>query len=212
MPLIQAAYDSEDIRRILDSNSLPLVLGLDLGTRCGYAFALREKDGWHLRPLQMGQLDLHAGPYDSGAIRFIRLRRYLAEFTPCAIFYEDVKFTPTMGDQVSAAKMMARTSTASELIGSFKSTVCTWAEELDIPCQGYAISSIKKFAVGKGSVNKEGMIQACNTRYGTDFGIEDYKSTGVDNVADAAFVLHLGITEYGKGISNIGTTEVKTGG
>ena len=40
------------------------------------------------------------------------------------------------------------------------------------------------------------MIEACNTRFGTEFKTEDYTSTGVDNIADAAFAMMMGVALY----------------
>ena len=46
------------------------------------------------------------------------------------------------------------------------------------------------------------MIEACNKVFDTDFELtEDYKTTGVDNVADAAFICSLTATTYANGVS-----------
>src|SRR4051812_7865055 len=73
-----------------------LALGLDPGTTTGYALALFEPG----RPFDlartfvaMGQWDLSAGPFDSGAIRFVRLRQFLAILQPSLVFYEEPRFT-----------------------------------------------------------------------------------------------------------------------
>ena len=69
-------------------------------------------------------------------------------------------------------------------------------------CQGFAISTIKKFATGSGKSNKDDMIAAANKSLGAAFDASKYKSTGVDNVVDAAFVLLLLIQTTSAGITN----------
>lgn len=183
-----------------------IILGLDLGTKCGYCYALVNKKGYEIHPWQMGQLDLSAGPYDSGAIRFVRLRHFLESISPKLIAYEDVKFTPSSGDifgkfnKFSISRVLARSARASELIGAFRATVATWAEEENIPCVGIPIGEIKKRATGKGNSDKIEIINACNGLFGTDFASETYKTTGVDNIADAAFVCLIACEQYCKGI------------
>jgi Holliday junction resolvasome RuvABC endonuclease subunit len=136
----------------------------------------------------MGQWDLSAGPYDSGAIRFVRLRQFLSAVKPDLVAFEDVKYTPSMKlNKVNAHAMVARAATAGELFGAFKSTVATWCEENGVPCTSFSIQHIKKRATSKGNANKEAMILACNREFGTEFEVESYESTGVDNVADAAW-------------------------
>lgn len=185
-------------------NGRNVVLGLDLGTNCGYCFGYYDNDkGPIILPYHMGQWDLSAGSYDSGAIRFLRLRQFLIAVQPSAVFYENVKFTPAEAiTRYSAARVLARTATSSELIGAFRATVVTLCEELNIPCTGFAVKEIKKRATGKGNANKEDMIKACNELFKTDFDPETYEQTGVDNIADAAFVCLLGLEIYGKGFES----------
>lgn len=194
----------EDFSAIDRDKSVRLVLGLDLGTTTGYGYSLFRKDGdpvASIKPYHLGQIDLSAGSYDSGAIRFVRLRQCLSFLKPDLIFYEDVKNNPPKIDRFSAASVIRRIATASELIGAFRATVCTWAEEHNVPCAGFGIGVIKKRATGKGNVGKEDVIRACNETFGTDFEVEGYENSGVDNVADAAFVLLLGLEQYGQGLT-----------
>jgi len=75
-----------------------LVLGLDLGTNCGYSYAyVKDKELIVPEKLNMhiGQWDLSAGPYDSGALRFVRLRQFLSVLKPDLIAFEDVRYTPS---------------------------------------------------------------------------------------------------------------------
>lgn len=180
-----------------------LILGLDLGTTTGYAYSWLDTDNNipANKRLFMGQWDLSAGPYDSGAIRFVRLRQFLATVRPALVGFEDVKYTPAQkANKFTIGAILARAATACEWFGALKATLCTWCEENDIPCIGIPIGSIKKRATARGNANKEDMIKACNDEFGTDFGIEDYNLTGADNIADAAWVCQLVMEQHAEGM------------
>ncbi len=181
-----------------------LVLGLDLGTSCGYSFSYHHP-GDVVDPPQLaiisGQLDLSAGPYDSGAIRFVRLRQFLTAAKPDLIAYEMVRNTPA--DKITrynAASLLARATTSAQLFGAFQSHVASWAEEAGVPCTSFPIGTIKRRATGKGNASKEMMIGAANETFGLDLEAEGYETTGADNVADAAFVCLLALEHYGSGL------------
>lgn len=192
---------AERLKRPARSN---LVLGLDLGTNCGYAFTYMQ-DGQRVDPeklsLHMGQFDLSAGPYDSGAIRFVRLRQFLSLMEPDLIAFEDVKYTPAeKPNRFNAGAIVARAATACEWFGALKATVCTWAEENGVPVTSFPIGTIKKRATGKGNANKGDMIKACNALFGSDMDSEEYENAGFDNIADAAFVCLLTLEQYSTGL------------
>jgi hypothetical protein len=147
----------------------------------------------------MGQWNLSAGQYDSGAIRFVRMRQFLTYLSPDLVCYEDVKFDPPMG-QFNKGALLARVATASEFLGALKATVCTWCEENNVPCTGFKIAQIKKRATMKGNANKELMIQACNEMFGSDFDVDGYETSGVDNIADAAFCCLMAQEQYALGL------------
>lgn len=179
-----------------------VVLGLDLGSACGYAVGLVRTplavgDGPHT--MYLGQFDLSSGKYESGAIRFLRLRHMLAAISPVAIFYEEPKATPPGGPVYSAASLLARAMPAAEFLAALKATVCTWAEEHGIPCAALTIGAIKRYATGKGNASKEEMIFAVNARLGVNLPVEP-DTLGTHNMADAAFVLLLGLSEQGAGL------------
>jgi Holliday junction resolvasome RuvABC endonuclease subunit len=171
-------------------------LGMDLGSNCGVAVydfvpgqkLLQDK-------LQLFQWDLSTQGLESGAARFVRLRAFLNAVRPDAVAYEDVKYSPPkeffMNKKFGIPAVLARVATASEVLGGLKVTVATWAQENNILSNGYAIATIKKFATGNGRANKEDMIAAANKSLGTAFDQSKYKADGLDNVADAAFVLLL---------------------
>lgn len=192
---------AERLKRPAKSN---LVLGLDLGTNCGYAFTYMQ-DGQRVDPeklaMHLGQFDLSAGPYDSGAIRFVRLRQFLSLMEPDLIAFEDVKYTPAeKPNRFNAGAIVARAATACEWFGALKATVATWAEENGVPVTSFPIGTIKKRATGKGNANKGDMIRACNALFGSDMDSEEYENAGYDNIADAAFVCLLTLEQYSTGL------------
>jgi hypothetical protein len=174
------------------------ILGIDLGTNCGYAWT----DFTPGQPLEKavmwaGQWDLSLNTYDSGPLRFLRLKHFLTVLQPDAIGFEDVKWTPPAemrGQPVM--QIAARISTAAELLGAFKVMLVTWAEEEGIPAEGFGISAIKKFATGKGNANKKDMIKAANKRHRLKFDPETYEQTGVDNIVDAMYACELMMNQY----------------
>ena len=171
-------------------------VGLDLGSNCGVAVydlipgkkLLQEK-------LQLFQWDLSTQGLESGAARFVRLRAFLNATSPQVLGWEDVKYSPPkeffMNKKFGIPAVLSRVATASEVLGGMKVTAATWAEENSIVSNGYAIATIKKFATGNGKASKEDMIIAANKSLGAAFDSAKYKTTGIDNVVDAAFVLLL---------------------
>lgn len=180
-------------------------LGLDLGSNCGAAlYDYSPKDGGKLirDKLHLNQWDLAVNGLDSGASRFVRLRAFLNAVKPDAVAFEDVKYTPPkeffVNKKFGIPMVLARTAKAAEVLGGMKVTVATWAEERNLPCFGYGIMTIKKFATGNGKSNKEDMINAANKLLGTAFDAAKYKTAGIDNVVDAAFVLIMLVTQIQK--------------
>jgi Holliday junction resolvasome RuvABC endonuclease subunit len=176
------------------------ILGLDLGTSCGYAYCFIDKESTAKPRIYAGQLDLSAGPYDSGAIRFIKLRHFLAAIKPDLVAFEDVKYTPANTGFQSVGAIIARAATACEWFGALKATMATWCEAKGIPSTGIPIGTIKKRATGKGNANKVDIITACNKEFGMNFETDGYENSGVDNIADAVYVCSLLLEQYGDGV------------
>jgi Holliday junction resolvasome RuvABC endonuclease subunit len=201
----QMTNNPEVVAQLLQPRtSTRLVLGLDLGTNCGYTYAtVRSGDvisATLILPRHMGQWDLSVNSFESGALRFLRLRQFLSAVRPDLVALEDVKYSPPGINKINANAVLARVSTAAEFLGALKCTVGTWCEEHGIPCVGFGIGTIKKRACGRGNANKEDMIKACNNTFGSTLEVEGYESTGADNVADSAFVCLLALEQYGSGL------------
>lgn len=188
---------------VVPASGSKIAVGLDLGTRCGIAIGVVGKVGPGGEPssVYLGQLNLASGDYESGAIRFVRLRQALETVRPDVVFYEEPKATPPFSPGTGVAALLSRVMPAAEFLGGLKTTLCTWCEEAGVPCFSYSIGAIKKFAAASGAASKEAMIAACNQRLGLDLSVDDYKTQGTDNMADAAFVLLLGLAEYGAGVA-----------
>jgi Holliday junction resolvasome RuvABC endonuclease subunit len=126
--------------------------------------------------------------------------------SPDVVGYEDVKYTPPreffVNKKFGIPAVLSRVATASEVLGGMKVTVATWVEEASLLSNGFAISTIKKYATGNGKASKDDMIAAANKLLGAAFDASKYKSTGIDNVVDAAFVLLLLIQTVHAGITN----------
>ena len=193
-----ARFACQDDRNVLVDK---VALGLDLGTNCGYAYSIIRPDGtWDFQPWYMGLWDLSTGRYDSGNLGFLRLRCFLTRVCPDIVFMEEVRYTPAEAvNRYNAARIVARAATSAELLGAFKQTVSLWCNDHDVHCAGIPIGTIKKRATGRGNANKTQMIEACNEEFQTNFDVEGYETTGVDNIADAAWVLRCGLEEYGDG-------------
>lgn len=176
-----------------------LALAIDPGTSAGCSLAwFTPGTPAEISSLGMisGIWDLSAGPYDTGAIRFVRMRQFLAATAPDIIFYEDVKSTPPNMKGRNVSAILARDATAKEFMGALKGVIAGYAEELDIPAVGIPIGSIKRRATRKGNASKEEVIVAANEEFGVELNPETYKTTGDDNVADSMFILALGLDEY----------------
>lgn len=182
-----------------------LVLGLDLGTNCGYSYCIVQENELLVPDkldMHIGQWDLSAGPYDSGALRFVRLRQFLSVLKPDLVAFEDVRYTPSEKlTKFNTHSIIARAATSCEFFGALKATVCTWSQENGVPCGSFPIGTIKRRATGKGNANKSDMIAACNEMFRTDFDTENYETAGFDNAADSAFVCLLALENYAKGLT-----------
>jgi len=135
------------------------ILAIDPGTHCGYA----------LSPFESGVWDLSPRRYEGGGMRFVKLRNYLIK--AC----EGV-------DMVVFEEVRGHKGTdAAHVYGGIVAIITEHCELKGIPYSGVPVGTIKKYATGKGNVNKEAMIKAAKERW-PDIDLVD------DNQADA---LHL---------------------
>lgn len=124
------------------------ILALDPGTQTGWALSF---DGM----VHSGTWDLSPRRGDGAGMRFLRLCWELDEVlfhnAPLRIVYE------------FAGHFKSRA--AADCMGGLMSHIQSWCETNDVPCEGYAPSSIKKWATGKGNANKDAMLAEAQRRW-----------------------------------------------
>lgn len=180
-----------------------LVIGVDLGTTAGYCYRYHDKATGDPRgPLYLGLWDLSAGQFDSGAVRFARLRRFLSLLSPGLIAYEDAKVQVNDlkglgGPRAQVVGAILVNLRMSELFGAYKATLAAWAEEYDVPAQGFPVGTIKKRATGRGNANKEMIVAAFLKDLGLDL---DPETDGIDNAADAFYIYSLAVEQVLPGV------------
>lgn len=148
-----------------------MVLGLDLGTRCGYAVHLDNKGVGTVSCY--GEWNFKPNKFDSPSIRFIAFKKEVAAFLQIGVtrvFYEVVR-----GGH--------RGIQAAHMYGGFMASLHEVCDEYETPFQGLSVQEIKKYATGKGNASKDAMKAAA-----LDLG---YKVKS-DNIADAIFIARLG--------------------
>jgi Holliday junction resolvasome RuvABC endonuclease subunit len=148
------------------------VLALDPATNCGWAHSSGQCGTWNLG----------AKRDESKGIRLVRLRRNLdllkKELGVDAVCFESARNTRHRGALV----------VQSELQGVIK----MWCEDNSVEYSGYSPTEIKKHACGKGTANKDQMIDAAKSKWPERL-IRD------DNTADACWLLDYVLeTLYGR--------------
>jgi hypothetical protein len=190
-------------------------VGIDLGTNCGitYADIVPGQPVTNAR-LLMGQWDLSINQYDSGILRHVRLQQFLSILSPDLIFFEDVKYdAPTDSFKgLPLGAIVARVSPTAEFFGGLKTTLGFWATSHNIPCQGIAITEVKRWITGKGNSSKVDVIKAVNARFSVNLDPEGYESSGADNIADSAALCGMAIETYSDGLTGHLATHDEAGG
>lgn len=143
------------------------ILAIDPGTYCGYA----------LSPFESGTWDLSTRRHEGGGMRFFRLRTHLDRVCPKVdlVVYEEVRGH--------------RGTDAAQVYGGIVAILQEHCETHEIPYQGVPVSTLKKFATGKGNASKELMVVAAKRRW-PDVDIQD------DNQADALMLWAWAQREY----------------
>lgn len=147
------------------------ILALDLGTKTGWALANSYIDGienveddrclftWaarnaHEGDLVHGTLDLSNDRFEGGGMRYLRLLRWLDKISDLVrideVYFEEVR--RHIGTD------------ASHVYGGFLGILTSWCERGCIPYQGIPVGTIKKYIAGKGTANKQMVIDAVNAR------------------------------------------------
>lgn len=164
-----------------------LYLGIDPGTRCG--FALRDKNG----RVTSGVWDLQPTRHESAGMRWIKLESCLNQMLPRSlgrtvtlVAYEEVR--RHMG--VDAA----------HIYGGIVAHVQRWCEANQIEHTGIPVGTVKKRATGKGNADKAKMVLSANEMWGVQ--VSD------DNEADACWIAETAWDLYaGRAVVTVTTNE-----
>jgi len=152
------------------------VIGLDLGTKTGYAYTNDSK----VRASHSGVADFSPRRHEGGGMRFLRFRRFLCDLIDepedVVIFFEEV------------AAQAHRSGNAAHIYGGFLGVLSEFCEGRSIPFRGLPIGTIKKHATGKGNAGKSAMLARACTAFG---------HTDSEDAADALWTLSLGLRELG---------------
>jgi Holliday junction resolvasome RuvABC endonuclease subunit len=145
-----------------------LFLGLDPGTRCGWAILDR-----HEQRIRSGTWNCTPKAGEGPGMRYMRLRRHLrtvfaeAALPILAVGFEDVR--RHLG--VDAA----------HIYGGLVAVISEECERQSVAYRGIKVNAVKVMATGKGNADKDAVVRAANARWCPHI-------VGDDNEADALFV------------------------
>lgn len=163
------------------------MIGLDLGSKCGFAWT----DDGEVHGSQSGVMDFSLRHYEGGGLRLLRFQSFISELLnvegSCLVYFEEVIWRPGRGNTVGKGDLGAGAVIYGELSGALMMA----CEQASVPFEGFKPGEIKKFATGKGNANKEMMIEAAEKEYGP--GIK------TDDQADALHILALSLSKLGIG-------------
>lgn len=173
--------------------------GLDLASSCGVSFC-DFVDG--AEPVIIGgQWDLSINNFETNSIRYVRLLSFLDTLSPDLVLFEEVKFTGTANPpgmvNTNLQALVARAVTGAQVVQGLSAILGLWGEQHNVPCEAVPIGTLKKYGAGVGNANKEKMIAACNSRFGTELDAATYQQTGADNIADSMFLCAMAVEQYG---------------
>ncbi len=144
--------------RALNAAQPAHVMGIDPGTRCGWA--VLDMAG---ERVASGVWDLRSKRHEGGGMRYLRCRKMLldalAEFSVAAVFYEEVR-------------RHAGTS-AAHVYGGLIAMIGAVCEERSVPYSAIPVGTVKKAAAGKGNASKAAMVEAAAARWGVQCERDD---------------------------------------
>ena len=156
------------------------VIGLDLGTQCGYAYTETtdvigaQTGAWNFKPKR----------FEGGGFRYLRFGNALRELigkgdvTNVVVFFEEVGYH--------------RGADAAHVYGAFYGKLQEVCDSAEVAYRGVPIGTIKKRATGYGRASKAQMIEAAQTMWGVPMS---------DDQADAAWCLQCGLDELSSTVS-----------
>lgn len=167
----------------------PRVLAIDPGTHCGYAWIdVPQPTPEDFRALghQAGVWELKPDRFASQGMRFVHLKRMLIDVSPDFIVYEQVNFSH-------------KSTAAAQMYWGVVTTLQLFCEEHGVEYAGVTTGVVKKRATGKGNAGKPDMVNAANEFFRLEPALSTSKSSSNtdDNVADALWLLQIGLETYG---------------
>jgi len=153
------------------------VIGLDLGTQCGYAWT----DNGKVEPAFSGVWDFKPRRFEGGGMRYLRFKGELMKLIEPtepgsrAVFFEEV--------------VAHRGVAAAHAYGGFFGILTELCECWEIPYQGIPVGTIKKRATLKGNANKAMMQRAAFNAWGVGM---------TEDQADACWTLVCGLEQLGE--------------
>lgn len=162
------------------------VIGLDLGSRTGFAWT----DDSEVRIDQSGVMDFQLRHYEGGGLRLLRFDKFIAELLDhdgtVLVYFEEVIWRvgahgPSKGDLGPGAA----------IYGEFSGALMMACQRAEVAFEGLKVGQIKKFATGRGNANKEEMVASAKREYGL--------ATDSDDQADALHILAMGLSLVGVG-------------
>lgn len=158
------------------------MVALDPATHTGYSWLdipVPVPPG--LKPLrcQSGVFDFSVKRHEGGGMRFLRAKKALMEMEPDFVLYEEVR--------------RHKGTSAAQIYGGLIAIIQSYCTEKGITYVGVPVGTIKKRATGKGTSGKDMMIDAANA----EFVREGDETISDDNIADAMWLLQIGLEEYG---------------
>lgn len=145
----------------------PVVLGLDLATKTGFAFL----DSVYPEDNVSGTFDFGFHPDESLGSKLFRLRLWLNNLYTSAYPYN----CPTLLVYERAHLRGA----GSYLLTSMAAIVELWAVEEEIPAVSVHTGTLKKFATGSGKATKSDMIEAAKKRWPKISLVDDNHADGL---------------------------------
>ncbi len=142
------------------------IIGIDLGTKTGYAVCNREGTIIHSEMIQFKKDKRNPGQRYRDYLNWLGTKIAVGD----TIFYEDVK--------------RHRGTLAAHVYGCFQGILEMVCYEKQVNLIGLGVGTIKKYATGTGNADKDLMIEAANDI------VNDYITD--DNEADAIHIALLG--------------------
>jgi Holliday junction resolvasome RuvABC endonuclease subunit len=123
------------------------ILGLDLGSACGWCLLDTEAPSW-----TWGELGLSPGKHEGGGMRYLRFERHLEELLADVdmVVYESVRHVKFVG--------------AAQVVFGLTAVLQRVCESIRMPYEGVTPSELKKHATGKGNSGKPAMREALERR------------------------------------------------